>query len=104
MLAGTAKGTADWAAQLGSVSVTHIQGERCSAESHNLNREFGRREMKFVPLLSFRGGKKNKKQKRCSFVFSYLVQFHETVRVSNFDAQVKKYAFKTQQIRCRIQE
>lgn len=39
MLAGMAKGTADWAAQLGSVSVTHIQGEQCSTESHNLNGE-----------------------------------------------------------------
>lgn len=67
MLAGTAKGTADWAAQLGSVSVTHIQGERCSAESHNLNREFGRREMKFVPLLSFRGGTKKQKTEEMLF-------------------------------------
>lgn len=28
MLAGMAKGTADWAAQLGTVCVTHIQGEQ----------------------------------------------------------------------------
>lgn len=62
MLAGMAKGTADWAAQLGSVSVTHIQGEQCSAESHNLNREFGGREMKFVPPIVFKRKNNNETQ------------------------------------------
>lgn len=60
-MAGMAKGTADWAAQLGSVSVTHIQGEQCSAESHNLNREFGRHKMKFVPPIVLKRSNKKKK-------------------------------------------
>lgn len=50
-MAGMAKGTADWAAQLGTVCVTHIQGEQYSQLRVTTLMENGS-DMKFVPLLS----------------------------------------------------